>query len=542
LLNHKFGGEPDLIFLVHARSGSVDAPAATASGGALATRLATDARLSGVTSYWTSHAPSLRSKDRSDALILARVVGSDQQASTRSTAILADYKHASDAAVTVRIGGTLGTGVGSQVNKDLALAESIAVPITIVLLLLAFGSVVAALLPLSVGVLAIFATLAELNVLTHVTNVSVFAINLTTALGLGLGIDYALLMVSRFREELARGSEVGEAVARTTATAGRTIAFSALTVAAALSAMLVFPVYFLRSFAYAGVGVTAFAALSALLVLPALLSVLGQRVNAGRIRAIRVPGRMGRSVDPVAPFWGRLATAVMRRPVIAAIPVIAVLLLMATPLLHVSFSTPDDRVLPTSAASHQVGDALRTDFATQPDVIDVLVRPELRAPVLASYTSRLTALAGVQSASTTTAPGVQRISLSTGLNPSSGQRPAGSPGARRRCRRGAGRRQARDRLPVAARGSHHRDHDIRRALPVHRHHRPADPSIVRQRLDARRDTRRHGLDLPGRPPGLAAGIHPDTDQHVHAGLAVLHRVRVVHGLRGVSDEPHQRGA
>jgi RND superfamily putative drug exporter len=419
LLNHKFGGEPDLIFLVHARSGSVDAPAATASGGALATRLATDARLSGVTSYWTSHAPSLRSKDRSDALILARVVGSDQQASTRSTAILADYKHASDAAVTVRIGGTLGTGVGSQVNKDLALAESIAVPITIVLLLLSFGSVVAALLPLSVGVLAIFATLAELNVLTHVTNVSVFAINLTTALGLGLGIDYALLMVSRFREELARGSEVGEAVARTTATAGRTIAFSALTVAAALSAMLVFPVYFLRSFAYAGVGVTAFAALSALLVLPALLSVLGQRVNAGRIRAIRVPGRMGRSVDPVAPFWGRLATAVMRRPVIAAIPVIAVLLLMATPLLHVSFSTPDDRVLPTSAASHQVGDALRTDFATQPDVIDVLVRPELRAPVLASYTSRLTALAGVQSASTTTAPGVQRISLSTGLNPSS---------------------------------------------------------------------------------------------------------------------------
>jgi RND superfamily putative drug exporter len=416
LLNQKFSGEPDVIFLVHARTGTVDAPAATASGEALATRLASDARLSGVTSYWTSHTPSLRSNDSSDALILARVVGGDQQASTRATAILADYQHSSNAAVTVRIGGALGTGIGSQVTKDLALAETIAVPITIVLLLFAFGSVVAALLPLSVGVVAIFATLAELNLLTHVTNVSVFAINLTTALGLGLGIDYALLMVSRFREELASGADVAEAVARTTASAGRTIAFSALTVAAALSAMLVFPVYFLRSFAFAGVGVTIFAALSALLVLPALLAVLGQRVNAGRIRAIRT----GRRVDPAAPsFWGRLATAVMRRPVIAAVPVIAVLLLMANPLLHVSFSTPDDRVLPTTAPSHQVGDVLRTDFATQPGVIDVLVRPELPGTALAGYTSQLTALTGVQHASTATASGVQRISLSTSLDPSS---------------------------------------------------------------------------------------------------------------------------
>ena len=134
--------------------------------------------------------------------------------------------------------------------------------------------------------------------LTHVTDVSIFAINLTTALGLGLGIDYALLMVSRFREELAAGRDVADAVARTTATAGRTIAFSALTVAAALSAMLVFPVYFLKSFAYAGVGVTIFAALSALIVLPALLAVLGHRVNAGRIPGIN-PTR-----SPHAPVLG----------------------------------------------------------------------------------------------------------------------------------------------------------------------------------------------------------------------------------------------
>ncbi len=239
--------------------------------------------------------------------------------------------------MTVRIGGALGTGINTQVTKDLALAESIAVPLTLILLLLAFGSVVAALLPLSIGLLAIVATLAELNVLTHVTSVSIFAINLTTALGLGLGIDYALLMVSRFREELARGVDVREAVARTTATAGRTIAFSALTVAAALSAMLVFPVYFLRSFAYAGVGVTLFAALSALVVLPALLSVLGHRVNSGRIPGVKTVR------SPEAPFWGHLAKAVMRRPALAAVPVVAVLLFLAVPLLHVSFATPDDR-------------------------------------------------------------------------------------------------------------------------------------------------------------------------------------------------------
>jgi RND superfamily putative drug exporter len=432
LVNQKFGGEPDIIFLVHARTGTVDGTAAAAAGEALATKLAADRRLSGVTSYWTTHAPGLRSRDSSDALVLARVVGDDTQAQKSATALLANYAHASDAAVTVRIGGALGTDIGAQVTKDLAVAEGIAVPVTMILLVLAFGSAVAALLPLGVAVVAIFGTLAELNLLTHVTSVSVFAINLTTALGLGLGIDYALLIVSRFREELASGVDVREAVARTTATAGRTIAFSALTVAAALSAMLVFPVYFLKSFAYAGVGVTAFAALSALVVLPALLSVLGHRVNAGR-----VPGmRRVRSVE--APFWGRLARVVMRRPFVAALPVIGVLLFMATPLLNVTFGTPDDRTLPTGAPSHQVGDILRNDFATAPSAIDLVIRPALSQPALADYARQLSTVNGVQRADSAagsftagqptspgtnpaalTAAGVQRLTLSTGLNSSS---------------------------------------------------------------------------------------------------------------------------
>jgi RND superfamily putative drug exporter len=416
LLDREFGGEPDIVFLVHARSGSVDDPAVATTGQALASRLAADSRLRGVTSYWSTHASGLRSRDGSEALILAHVVGDDETADKNATALLGDYAHLDDTQATVRIGGALGTDVGSQVGKDLAVAESIAVPITVVLMIIVFGSLVASLLPLAIAVLAIFATFASLDLLTHVTSVSVFAINLATGLGLGLGMDYALLMVSRFREELAKGGDAREAVGRTMATAGRTIGFSALAVAAAISALLVFPVYFLKSFAYAGVSVTVFSALSALLVLPALLAVLGPRVNSGRIR------RVGSVRGVEAPFWGRLAAGVMRRPVLTALPVIAVLLFLATPLLSVTFGTPDDRTLPAGAPSHQVGDALRRDFTATPDTIDVLVRPAVAPDRLDSFVRQLTDLPGVQRAEVTEGHGsaTQRVSLTTGLDSSSG--------------------------------------------------------------------------------------------------------------------------
>ena len=187
----------------------------------------------GVTSYWTTHSPGLRSRDGSDALIVAKVVGDEQTAATNAKALLTDYAHLDSPDATVRIGGAQGTQMLAQVGKDLAVAESIAVPITMVLMVIVFGSLVAALLPLAIGILAIFATFAGLDLLTHVTSVSIFAINLATGLRLGLGMDYALLMVSRFREELAKGVAVRDAVARTMATAGRTIAFSAVAVASA---------------------------------------------------------------------------------------------------------------------------------------------------------------------------------------------------------------------------------------------------------------------------------------------------------------------
>jgi putative drug exporter of the RND superfamily len=385
LLEQRFGGESDLVFLVRADDGTVDEGPAAEAGAVLSDRLAADPDLSHVTSYWTTDAPSMKSVDGTQALVVANIANGD-------SATIAD-KYSGDAgAVEVIVGGpaVAGDDIDGQVGADLALAESIAVPVILVLLVVAFGSVVAALLPLVVGAIAIMGTFGELSVLGSATDVSIYAINLTTALGLGLGIDYALLMVSRYREELAAGRAVPDAVVRTVETAGRTILFSGLAVAAALAALLVFPLYFLRSFAYAGIGVVAIAVAGAIVALPALLAVLGTRVNAGSLPWLRRPR------SAAAPFWGRLAARAMRRPLLAGGAVVALLVAAALPLLSVEFGTPDDRVLPTSAASRQVGDAIRDGFASNDTTaIDVVTTGPVGSAPLAEFASYLSTLSAV---------------------------------------------------------------------------------------------------------------------------------------------------
>ncbi|WP_269173768.1 MULTISPECIES: MMPL family transporter [unclassified Modestobacter] len=388
LLDQNFPGEPNMVFLVRARDGDVDAPAVAASGSALAARLAGESGVAGVMSYWDTGAPSLRSTDGADALILVTVAAGEEQGD-RAGDLLEEYAEVDDEVATVAIGGSLGTDIGSQVGKDIARAEAIAVPVTLLLLLLAFGTAVAAVLPMAIGTLGIAGAFAVLFVFTRFTDVSVFAINITTALGLGLGIDYALLVVSRYREELARGASVSEAVVRTVATAGRTIAFSALAVATALAALLVFPVYFLRSFAYAGIAVTLISALAAIVVLPALLVVLGHRVNAGRLPLLRERGSESL-------VWGRIARAVMQRPLVTGLPVVAVLLFAASPLLGVTFSSPDDRVLAADHPAHQVGDALRSGYVSNAaGTTDLVLTPAPARAELADFTRALSVLPGV---------------------------------------------------------------------------------------------------------------------------------------------------
>jgi len=211
------------------------------------------------------------------------LTGTEQTRDTQAATVLDEYNDSSDGVTSVLVGGPAGIDLGQQTTADVVLAESIAIPVVLILLVLVFGSAVAALLPMVVALISIVGSFAILNGLTQFTDVSIFAINLVTALGLGLGVDYALLFVSRYREELRAGATPREGVVNTLMTAGRTIAFSAITVLAALSAMLVFPPCFLKSFAYAGIAVVAVAALAALVVLPALLVVLGERVNSGKL-------------------------------------------------------------------------------------------------------------------------------------------------------------------------------------------------------------------------------------------------------------------
>ena len=368
-LRDSFGtGDPNLVLLVTATRGDVDDPAVARRGADLTRRLAAEPDLTQVASYWSLDAPSLRSEDGRQALVLGRVTGDEEALDERARQLTAAYT-ADGPDVRVQVGGQIQVfrEVGEQVENDLVRAEGIAVPVTLLLLVVVFSSAVAGMLPLAVGGFAIVGTLLLLRLLGDLTDVSIYALNLTTALGLGLAIDYSLFIVSRYREELRAGREPADALLRTMATAGRTVLFSAATVAVSLVALLVFPLYFLRSFGYAGIAVVALAAVGALVVLPALLAVLGRRVDRLRLPIRRRARPTGAppwgSPDPSGGFWHRLATGVMRRPLPVAAVVVAFLLLLGTPFLGVRFGLPDDRVLPAGAASRQVADALRTGFA-----------------------------------------------------------------------------------------------------------------------------------------------------------------------------------
>jgi uncharacterized membrane protein YdfJ with MMPL/SSD domain len=251
--------------------------------------------------------------------------------------------------------------VNKQVEEDLQKAEMLAFPLLFLLSLLFFRSLVASLLPLMIGGLAIVGTFLILRVASELGSISIFALNLTTALGLGLAIDYSLFIVSRYREEIARSGPGLEAMRRVLATSGRTVFFSALTVAAAMASLLVFPQRFLYSMGLGGALVALFAALISLTVLPAVLTLLGTRVNAGapkflqrRAEADARPAQEG--------FWYRLSRFVMRRPVPIATLSALFLILLGLPFLQIKFNTVDPTVLPESASARQAYDTVSEEF------------------------------------------------------------------------------------------------------------------------------------------------------------------------------------
>jgi RND superfamily putative drug exporter len=395
-------GSDNIILLVHATSGTVNSPRVASAGRALTARLAAQPHMANVMSYWTlDEVPILRTAGRSGALVVGRIVGDQNQVVQREAAIAAAVDRPGGP-ITVQVGG-FGAAfheVNVVVEHDLLRAEAVAVPLTLLLLLFVFGSLIAAAMPLTIGAVAVVGTLLTLRVLNGVTPVSIFAVNLTTVMGLGLAIDYSLFIVSRFREELAAGRDVGDALEETLAHAGRTVAGSALTVAAAVSALLVFPLMFLRSFAYAGIAVSALAGLAALVVLPAALALLGHRINSFTV--------WHRSVAPPPNgFWSQTARRVMRRPILVLAAAVVVLAVMASPFLHLKLGYLDDRVLSPSDQVRQVDDTLRSDFGQgQTDALQVVAANDRgsTATQRAAYAAQLSEL-----------PDVQRVDAASGV-------------------------------------------------------------------------------------------------------------------------------
>ncbi|BBC36201.1 Transporter [Streptomyces graminofaciens] len=385
--------QPNFLLLVDAGGASVDDPAVAAEAKKLAEGLAAEKGITGVGSYWQSGLPTLRAEDGHEALIAARLTG-DETAMNKTLDRIAPEFRGTHGPVEVRIGGMIAVRHEMQtiIQEDLLRAEIIALPVTLVLLVMVFGSAVAALLPLGVGIVAILGTNAVLRGLTEVTDVSVFALNLTTALGLGLAIDYALFIVRRFREELSTGAEPLAAVATTMRTAGRTVLFSALTVAVSLAAMMIFPQYFLRSFAYAGIAVVLLAAAAALILLPAALVLLGERVNALDMRRLfrRKKSRPSSGEAEEGAAWGRMANLVMRRAPYFAVATTAGLVLLGLPFLGVKFGTADDRQLPSTAESHVVQQHIRDGFPGSPGGgLEVLAEGKATESEYAAYKDRI---------------------------------------------------------------------------------------------------------------------------------------------------------
>jgi trehalose monomycolate/heme transporter len=351
--------------------------------------------------YWSTGSPSLVSTDRHSTYAVLQLTGADDAARHQTyDAIKNDLTPASLAAdgVTARVGGNvpMEVAINNEVTADIAKAEGFSMPVLLILLLVIFGSLAAASLPVAIGGVAILGSFTVLRLLTMATTVSIYSVNITTILGLGLGIDYGLFMVTRFREELHRQPTVEQAVARTVATAGRTVAVSGVTVAVALTSLMLFPEDFLRSMGYGGVATVAVDVLAALIVLPALLAVLGHRVNALRIRrSVQRPPR-----DESSGAWYRLARSVMRRPLVYVTVITIALLALGAPFLRISWGGTDARTLPAASTVRQVSQTLDSQFpVNSTDPIEALITgPGASAggsAALASYLHRIDAIPGV---------------------------------------------------------------------------------------------------------------------------------------------------
>jgi RND superfamily putative drug exporter len=383
LLAEKFGQSDQQLLIVVTAPGGAGSDQARRVGADIVDHLRQSPYAFNVSSAWTSPtaaAANLVSKDGKSGLIVVNLKGDENNAQKYAQTLAEDVVHDRDG-VSVRAGGIAMAyaQVTSQTERDLVLMESIAIPLSFVALVWVFGGLLAAALPIAVGLIAIVGSMSILRLITFSTEVSIFALNLSTAMGLALAIDYTLLILSRYRDELAEGTAPSEALIKTMATAGRTVLFSATTIALSMAVMVLFPMYFLTSFAYAGVATVAFAGIAAIMVTPAAIALLGPRLDSLDVRelargVLRRPDPVHKPVEQL--FFYRSTEFVMRRAVLIGLAVVVLLVLLGIPFLSVKWGFSDDRLLPRSASAHQVGDQLRNDFGNDAMAAVSLVIPE----------------------------------------------------------------------------------------------------------------------------------------------------------------------
>ena len=418
------GRDVDLVVIYSSATARVDDPAFRESVQRTLAALPTKDVAKALT-YYDTHSPSLVSQDRHATRVVLTLTGHTQDAKSTNWTDVKDHLKAPG--LTANVGGQWAVfgDVNSQVSKDIARAESLSLPIVFILSLIIFGSLLSALMPTLVGGFAVIGAFAVVRLITGITQVSIFSINVITLLGMGLAIDYALFVVSRFREELAQQPDesrasVRAALARTMGSAGRTVLFSGLIVTASLSSLLLFPQNFLRSMGYGGMAAVFVAMAAALTVLPALLAVLGPRIEFGRMPwrrgsgARQADGRVpdelhGTDHEVVHGAWARVAHSVMRRPIVYLVAITVALLAVASPFAGARWGSVDERVLPASAPSRVAADLQAKLFGGETASASIVLTGADPAAVR-SYVGRLASLDGVaavQTVATTSLDGQQ---------------------------------------------------------------------------------------------------------------------------------------
>ena len=384
--------DPAVVLVVETTQG-VNDPAVVAAAAKLETSIKGEPGVGSTLSYWSAGgAPTLKSSDSNSAFLF--IYSEDiEWDNVQSLGKRIQEKHDGrfeNLAVYASGTGVFAHAINTKIADDLKLSEAISIPLTFILLVFVFGGLVASAMPLLVGVSAILGSLLVIYLLTLFTGVSVFALNLITGLGLGLGIDYSLLVVNRFREELHAGKTVDEAIKKTVATAGKTVFYSGLTVVITLAALMLFPLMYLKSFGYAGVTVVVMAVLGALIALPALLAILGKRIDKAVVRkGALTPKEDGR--------WAQTARFVMRKPVPVVVLSLVILTVLAAPIKNIVFSQVDSRVLPASNPAAYAAQLITERFPGQEgNPIEVIIPGGAsKIEQIKNYTQEIAKVAGV---------------------------------------------------------------------------------------------------------------------------------------------------